>query len=64
MASKSKRVKLVIENPTTGELRTFKFPITILDSDCHQTNPVRQRVIIVRRLQSWKRLTKVRVKVI
>jgi hypothetical protein len=64
MSSKSKRVTVVVENPTTGEVRTFKFTLTILDGDCPRTNPLRQRVIIFRRVQSWKRLTKVRVKVI
>jgi hypothetical protein len=64
MASKSKRVNVVMENSTTGEVRTFNFSVTILDSDCPQTNPVRQRVVIVRRVPSWKRLSKVRVKVL
>ena len=64
MASKSKRVKVVIENPTTGEVRTFKFTVTILDRDCPQTNPGRQRVFTIRRVPSWRRLSKVRVKVI
>jgi hypothetical protein len=64
MASKSKRVSVVIEKPTTGEVRTFNFTLTILDSDCPRTNPVRQKVVIIRRVPSWKRLSKVRVKVI
>jgi hypothetical protein len=64
MASKSKRVKVVIKNPTTGEVRTFKFTVTILDSDCPGPIPLRQRVVIIRRMPSWKRLPKVRVKVI
>lgn len=52
MASKSKRVKVVFENPATGEVRTFKFTLTILDSDCSRTNPVRQRVVTIRRSPS------------
>ena len=34
MASKSKRVKVQIKNPTTGEVRTFNFTLTIPASDC------------------------------
>lgn len=49
MASKSKRVKVVIENPTTGEIRTFNVTLTILDSDCPRSDPHRQRVVIIRR---------------
>ncbi len=64
MVSKSKRVKVVIENPTTGEVRTFKFILTIPDIDCPRSNPGRPRVVTIRRMPSWKGLTKVRVKVI
>ena len=64
MASKSKRVKVVFRNPTTGEVRTFKFTVTILDSDCPGTNPGSQKVVIIRRVPNWKRLSKLRVKVI
>lgn len=64
MAGKSKRVKLQLEDPATGQVRTLEFIVTILDSDCPRTNPLRQKVIILRRKPRWTRLTKVRVKVI
>jgi hypothetical protein len=64
MTGKSKRVKLQIEDPATGKVRTLEFTVTILDSDCPRTNPHKQRVIILRRRLRWKRLPKVRVKII
>jgi hypothetical protein len=62
MARKSKRVKLQLEDPATGKVRTLEFSVTILDSDCSRTNPLKQRVIVLRRNLRWKRLTKVQWK--
>jgi hypothetical protein len=64
MASKFKRVKVVIENPTTGDVRTFKSNRTTPASDCPRTNPLKQRVVIIRRRLSWKKLSKLRLKLI
>lgn len=64
MAGKSKRVKLQLEDPTTGKMRTLEFTLPTLNSDCPRTNPLKQRVIILRRKLRWKTLTKVEVKVI
>ena len=64
MASKSKRVRVQIENPTTGEVRTFNVTLTIPDSDCPRSDPHRQRVVIIRRRLNWKKLSKPRVKII
>jgi hypothetical protein len=64
MAGKSKRVKVQFTNPTTGQVRRFNFPLPTPDSDCPGTNPVKERVVIIRRRLSWKSMTKRRVKVI
>lgn len=64
MSSKSKRVKLQLEDPATGKVRTLEFTLPTLGSDCPRTNLFKQRVVIVRRKLKWNRLTKVRVKVI
>lgn len=64
MRRTSQRVKVVIENSTTSEVRTVNFTLTTLISDCPLTIPPKERVVMVRRVPSWKRLSKVRVKVI
>jgi hypothetical protein len=64
MAGKSKRVTVQLEDSATRKVRTLKLTLPTLVSDCPRTNPVRQSVVIIRRVPSWKKLTKVRVKVI
>jgi hypothetical protein len=64
MAGKSKRVKLQLEDPATGKLRTLEFTLPTLNTDCPRTDLFKQKVIILRRKLRWKRPTKVRVKVI
>jgi len=64
MAGKSERVKLQLEDPTTGKVRTLEFTLPTLTRDCSQSNPLKQRVIIIRRKPRLKKLTKMRVKVL
>ncbi len=64
MAGKSKRVKLQLEDPATGKVRTLEFTLPTLGSDCPRTNLFKQRVVIIPRKLRSKRLTKVCVKVI
>jgi hypothetical protein len=64
MRRDSRRVKVVIENSTTHEVRTVNFTLTTLTNDCRSTIPPKERVVIIRRTPSLKRLSKVRVKVI
>jgi hypothetical protein len=64
MSGKSKRVKVELEDPITGKVRALEFTLPTLTSDCSQTNPLKQRVITIRRKPRSKGLTKVRVKVV
>jgi hypothetical protein len=64
MAAKSKNVKVQFKNPTTGEVRTFKLTLTTPATDSSQTNLLKERVVIIRRMLSSNELAKVRVKVI
>ena len=64
MAAKSKDVKVQFKNPATGEVRTFKLDLTTLASDCPRASLLKERVVIIRRMLSSKRLSRVRVKVI
>jgi hypothetical protein len=64
MAGKSKRVKLQLEDPATGKLRTLEFTLPMLTSDCCHTNPLKQSVIIIRRRPRSTKLTKARAKVV
>jgi hypothetical protein len=64
MADKSKRVKLELEDSTTGKVRTFYFTLPTLASDDPQTNQDKNRVVILRRKLNLKRVPKGRVKII
>jgi len=64
MTDKPKHVKLVIENPTTGEIKTLEFTLPRLTNDCPETNQHRQRVVVIRRRLSWKKLSKLPKKII
>ena len=64
MRRTSRRVRVVIENSTTGEVRTVNFTLTTLINDCRFTVPPKERVVIIRRMLSPNELAKVRVKVI
>jgi hypothetical protein len=64
MRRKSQRIKVVIENSTTGEKRTVNFILMTPAGDYSQTNQREESAIIIRRMPGWKRLSKVRVEVI
>jgi hypothetical protein len=64
MADKSKRVKLELEDPTTGKVWTFSIALPTLASDDPPTNQDKKRVVILRRKLNLKRLHKGRVKII
>lgn len=58
VTGKSKRVKLQIEDPVTGKVRTLEFILPTRNSDCPRTDLFKQKVIILRRKLRWKRLAK------
>lgn len=63
MAAKSKRVKVVIKNSTTGAMRILNVAVTTPTNDNSPTTPPAQRVVIVRGMPSLEKLIKALLKV-
>jgi hypothetical protein len=64
MTDKPKRVKLELEDPTTGKVWTFSIALPTLASDDPPTSQDKKRVVILRRRLNLNKLPKGRVKII